>query len=56
MTIAGISYYQRQGVLIAASGCAALTVLSFLLVHGFKFYPPGHCRRPGQRLVGRTPQ
>ena len=28
--------YQRRGVLIAASGCAALTVLSFLLVHGFK--------------------
>jgi class 3 adenylate cyclase len=30
------TYYQRRGVLIAAGACATLTVLSFLLVHGFK--------------------
>lgn len=27
--------YQRRAVLIAAVGCSALTILSFLLVHGF---------------------
>jgi class 3 adenylate cyclase len=30
------TYYQRPGVLIAACACATLTVLSYLLVHGFK--------------------
>jgi class 3 adenylate cyclase len=31
------TYDQRRGVLIAAGACAALTVLSYLLAHGFRF-------------------
>src|SRR5258706_9081374 len=31
------TYFQRRGLLIAAVACAALTVLSYLLVHGFNF-------------------